>query len=204
MELFPFNVNGGLAIIWPLMSILEIILISLALAADAFAVAISSGFSVQKLRMRDALKIALWFGTFQSLMPAIGWLAGVGLRGFISGIDHWIAFVLLCFVGVKMMVEAFELEKKEKQANPFDTEVLVVLAVATSIDALATGVVFAIKGVAVLWPIVSIGIITFVVSFSGAWIGRMGGHFFEKKIEIMAGLILVGIGVKILIEHTCT
>lgn len=133
-------------------------------------------------------------------MPIMGWLAGVSLRSFISDIDHWIAFGLLGFIGSKMIYESFKLETNEK-SNPLDISVIIILSIATSIDALAVGITFAFINVSIVTPVLVIGIVTFLVSFLGVFIGEKGGHFFEKKIEIAGGIILIAIGIKILIEH---
>jgi putative Mn2+ efflux pump MntP len=183
------------------MNIITIILIALALAMDSFAVSIASGITIKNLRIRHALTIAAWFGLFQALMPLLGWLGGIKIKDYICCVDHWIAFALLSFIGCKMIYEAFKLEKIEKRSNPLDIYVLFVLSVATSIDAFTAGISFAMLGVQILTPILIIGIVTFVMSFAGTWIGNKSGHFFEKKIEIIGGIMLIAIGLKILIQH---
>ena len=167
---------------------------------DAFAVSITSGIAIKPIRFRNALKIALFFGFFQALMPVIGWLAGVSLRSFISDVDHWIAFGLLSFIGSKMIYESFKLETNEK-SDPRDISVIIILSIATSIDALAVGITFAFINVSIVTPVLVIGTVTFLVSFLGVFLGEKSGHFFEKKIEIVGGIILIAIGIKILIEH---
>ena len=181
------------------MNLLTILLIAVGLAMDAFAVSITSGFTIQKLHIRHALRIAFLFGLFQAVMPVLGWLLGSSMYRLIVHIDHWIAFGLLSFIGIKMIVESFQLDVEK--TSPLKTGVLFILAVATSIDALAVGVTFAVLDTAIFTPVVIIGVVTFVMSFCGIYIGEKFGHFFEKKIEIFGGLILIGIGVKILIEH---
>lgn len=183
------------------MNLWTILLIALALAMDAFAVSVASGIAIKQLRIRHALTIAGWFGTFQALMPLLGWLAGLKLQALIAGFDHWIAFGLLCFVGCKMIYESFRMEAVQKKAEPLDIHVLFVLSVATSIDALAAGISFAMLKVSIVTPILIIGLVTFVISFIGVWVGRHTGHFFEKKIEIAGGLLLIVIGIWILISH---
>jgi manganese efflux pump family protein len=183
------------------MNFLTIFLIALALSMDAFAVSIASGIAIKKLRIDHALIIALWFGIFQALMPLIGWIGGIKLRDILSGTDHWVVFGLLLFVGVKMIWEAFELDPIEKESNPLDIRILFTLSLATSLDALAAGVSFALLGMPVVVPIIIIGAVTFLMSFAGVWIGGKGGHFFGKKMEIIAGIILLVIGVKVLISH---
>lgn len=185
------------------MKILEILLIALGLAMDAFAVSIASGATMKRLEMRNALKMGLFFGAFQTFMPVIGWFAGIGMKTFISGWDHWLAFGLLSFVGGKMIYEALRQEQGEGCAAgcPFDTGALFLLALATSIDALAVGITFSVLSVSILVPVLVIGLVTFCLSVAGVQIGVKGGHFFEKKVEIAGGLILFLIGFKILLEH---
>jgi len=180
---------------------ITIIFIAFGLAMDAFAVSVTSGFTIKQLRVEHALRIACFFGLFQAVMPLVGWLAGLSLRDFISNVDHWIAFGLLSFVGCKMIYESFRMESQKKRINPLNVYVLFMLSVATSIDALAVGVSFAFLKISIISPIIVIGIITFLLSFVGVFIGDKLGHFFEKKIEILGGLILIGIGIKILVEH---
>jgi putative Mn2+ efflux pump MntP len=176
-----------------------LLLIALGLAMDCFAVSITSGISMKNLKLSSALKIAVFFGFFQATMPVLGWVAGMGLSNFIKGIDHWISFGLLCFVGVKMIYEAFS-EQGNRQED-LNTAVLLVLSLATSIDALAVGLSFAFLEVSIFLPVLIIGFVTFAVSLSGVFIGNKLGHFFEKKMEIAGGLILIGIGIKILLGH---
>jgi putative Mn2+ efflux pump MntP len=183
------------------LSLFSIVVIALGLAMDAFAVSVASGFTIRRLHIRHAFRMALFFGAFQALMPVVGWLAGLSLRDWIASIDHWIAFGLLGFIGIKMIVESARLDPDGKKSDPMKLMVLLMLSVATSIDALAVGLTFAILQVSILLPVLVIGIITFVLSFAGVYIGDRFGHFFEKKIEIIGGIILIGIGTKILIEH---
>jgi putative Mn2+ efflux pump MntP len=183
------------------MDIPAIVLIAFGLAMDAFAVSITSGIAIKRLRLNHALRIAGFFGSFQAIMPFIGWLAGLSLINYISGVDHWIAFTLLAFIGCKMIYEATKIEAVEKETNPLNPKVLLLLSIATSIDALAVGLSFAILKIDIATPIIIIGTITFVLSFLGAFAGNKLGHLFENKIEIAGGLILIIIGTKILIEH---
>lgn len=168
---------------------------------DAFAVSVASGVTIKNLRIHHALRIAVAFGLFQAVMPVIGWLAGITLQDYVSGFDHWVAFVLLGFIGGKMIYEATRIEEAEEPANPLNYYVLFVLALATSIDALAVGITFAMLGTAIVTPIIVIGSVTFVLCLAGVYIGDVFGHFFEKKIEILGGLVLIGIGLKILLQH---
>jgi manganese efflux pump family protein len=183
---------------------LEIILLALGLAMDAFAVAVASGIAFKNFRVQHALRMALAFGLFQAVMPVIGWQVGRAMLQLVAGIDHWIVFALLAGIGGKMMVEAYRIEEAEEPTNPFGFAVLLVLALATSIDALAVGITFAMVKTAIVTPVVVIGSVTFVLSLAGVYIGEAVGHFFEKKIEIAGGLVLIGIGVKILIQHLCS
>ena len=184
------------------MDMISIIVIAFGLAMDAFAVSITSGITIRQLKINNALKIALFFGSFQAIMPIIGWLAGLSLRNFISEIDHWIAFGLLIFIGCKMIYESITIQSSEKEINPLNVYVLLVLSIATSIDALAVGLSFAILKISIMTPVIIIGTITFALSFLGVFVGDRIGHFFENKIEIAGGLLLIGIGIKILVEHT--
>jgi manganese efflux pump family protein len=183
------------------MTHLTLILLALALAMDAFAVSIASGIAIKDLRIKHSLIIASWFGAFQAIMPLLGWLSGIKLQRFICEIDHWIVFGLLLFIGCKMIYEAFKIEAAEKKTDPMDVAVLFSLSIATSIDAFAAGVSFALLDIGVVEPVIVIGVITFIMSFIGVWIGDRGTHFFEKKMEIAAGLVLIGIGIKVLVSH---
>ncbi|KPJ59511.1 MAG: hypothetical protein AMJ46_10870 [Latescibacteria bacterium DG_63] len=183
------------------MNTLSILLIAVALAMDAFAVSVANGAAAKRLKVEHALTIALFFGSFQGIMPVIGWLAGTGFRSLISGIDHWVAFGLLIFVGGKMIYESAKLERPPSKNDPLSLYVIVLLSVATSIDALAIGLSFSFLKVEIVTPAVVIGVITFVLSLAGAFIGKRLGHFLERKIEIVGGIILIAIGFKILIEH---
>jgi manganese efflux pump family protein len=185
------------------MQIFQIVLIAVGLAADSFAVSVSSGAIIEKLRLRHAMRIALFFGFFQGLMPWIGWRIGLFASGFIRSFDHWLAFGILCFIGGKMVYGSRRLKGEvEEAANPLNLYVLFSLAIATSIDALAVGITFSFLNIAIIEPVLIIGIVTFVFSFAGTYIGEYFGHIFEDKIELAGGLILIAIGCKILIEHT--
>ena len=179
------------------------IAIAVGLAMDAFAVSVASGLSYCSIRLGHTLRIALFFGGFQALMPVVGWLAGLSLKSYIVSIDHWIAFGILAALGVKMIYEAVIIKKAEKGANVMDMFVLLGLAVATSIDALAVGVTFAFLNVVVIVPVIVIGVVTFVMSFAGVIIGQRCGElgFSSTRIEVAGGVVLIGIGLKILIEH---
>lgn len=179
---------------------LFILLIALGLAMDAFAVAVANGVTLERFRLESALKIALFFGGFQALMPLLGWLAGLGLRELISGFDHWVAFGLLGSIGCKMIYGALRTGPR-RAVDPPGLSMLLVLSLATSIDALAVGLSFAFLGVAILAPAVVIGGVTFLLAFSGVFLGQRLGRLFEREAEALGGLILIGIGLKILLEH---
>lgn len=168
---------------------------------DAFAVSVSNGIAIQRQRVNHALRIGLFFGSFQALMPWIGWTAGLNLRGLISSVDHWIAFGLLSLIGCKMIYESTRTQGQKKQIYSLSLWMLFMLSVATSIDALAVGISFALLDISIITPIIVIGMMTFVLSFLGVIIGNKIGHFFENKLEVIGGLILIGIGIRILFEH---
>jgi len=180
---------------------ITVIFIAFGLAMDAFAISITNGISIRNIRISNALRIAAFFGIFQAVMPLIGWLAGVNLRDFISGFDHWIAFGLLSLIGCRMIYESTKMDLGKKVINPLNVYVLLLLSVATSVDALAVGMSFAFLKILIVTPIIIIGTVTFLLSFLGVFVGNRFGHFFEKRIEIAGGLILIGIGVKILLRH---
>ena len=173
----------------------------LALAMDAFAVSVASGVAIKKLQIKHAMVIACWFGGFQAIMPLTGWFCGFRISAWVEGFDHWVAFLLLGFIGGKMIYEAFKIEEVEKKFDPLDTKVIFVLAVATSIDALAVGFSFAILKGGIIAPALIIGIVTFCTSFAGVIIGDKIGDFFGNKLEVTGGVILILIGLKILFSH---
>lgn len=179
---------------------IAIILIALGLAIDSFSVSITRGFTYTKTKLIiEALKTGFFFGLFQALMPLIGWLAGVGIIDLISGFDHWIAFGLLTFIGARMIYESITVESNQVvSSNSF--KVLLILSVATSIDALAVGLSLSFLGTSITTPALIIGFVTFFMSFLGVFIGKKFGSYF-KKIGILGGIILVAIGLKILTEH---
>lgn len=185
------------------MGITELLLVAVGLSMDAFAVAVCKGLGMSKINYKRGLLIALFFGVFQALMPLIGWILGVQFEQYIVTFDHWIAFVLLGFIGGKMIIEAFEKEKEDECCDKFSIGELFVLAVATSIDALAVGITFALiapkPGIAV--SVSLIGIITFALSFVGVIIGNKFGSKYKKWAELAGGIILCLMGLKILLEH---
>ena len=176
------------------------------LAMDAFAVSICKGLSMKKVKWQHGVVIGLFFGGFQALMPFIGWLLGSQFEQYITKVDHWIAFGLLGIIGGKMLFEAIKGDEEEececgKNIEKLDIKELFILAIATSIDALAVGITFAFLKYPVGKAVTIIGVVTFVISVAGVYIGNFFGARFKKKAEIAGGIILVGIGVKILLEH---
>lgn len=182
------------------MGVIEIFLLGIGLAMDAFAVSICKGLSMKKMEWKKAVIIALYFGIFQALMPVIGYLLGVGFEEKITSIDHWIAFGLLSIIGINMIREAFD-DKENEENDNVDFKSMLVLAVATSIDALAVGITFAFLKVNVILSVAIIGIVTFIISICGVKIGNVFGDKYEAKAEIAGGVILILLGLKILLEH---
>lgn len=177
------------------------LLIAVGLAMDAFAVSISGGAAVREERVRWALIIGALFGGFQAAMPVIGWLGGVGLASFTAAYAPWIAFLLLALIGGKMIVEAVREGGESVRFQNGGAAVLLLLAVATSIDALAVGITFAVLDTPILWPAITIGAVTFGLSAAGVLVGSSFGRVLGRKAEILGGVILVGIGLRILLEH---
>ena len=182
------------------MSLFELFLLAIGLSMDAFAVAICKGLSMQQFNQKHAAIIALYFGAFQALMPAIGYLLGSRFQQSITAYDHWIAFILLALIGGNMVKESFDHETETSSPSIHFKEMLI-LAIATSIDALAVGVTFAFLQVSLIPAVSTIGIITFVISVLGVKIGNVFGMKYKSKAEFAGGVILILIGGKILIEH---
>lgn len=184
------------------MSTWTLILIALGVSADAFAVALGKGLQMRRLRSQDALALALTFGVFQGLMPLFGWFLGTGLRDYIMEIDHWIAFGLLALIGGRMIWEAFHPDKDETEiGDGIPLRQLLVLGVATSIDALAVGISFAFLEVAITGAVFAIGTITFVITLAGVYLGHRAGVRFRTPAEVAGGVILILIGTRILFDH---
>ena len=181
----------------------DILLIGVGLSMDAFAVAICKGLAMRRIHWGHTTVIALFFGGFQALMPFLGWAIGLGFEGLISAYDHWIAFGLLLLIGGKFLYDAFKEDDGEGEACDIalDVKELFMLAVATSIDALAVGVTLAFLKVNVAEACTLIGTTTFLISLLGVVVGNFFGARFQKKAEIAGGVILILIGVKILLEH---
>lgn len=183
------------------MSFFELFSLAVGLSMDAFAVSICKGLSVSKVRPKHMLICGLYFGGFQMLMPLIGYLLGVNFRSMIASVDHWIAFVLLSLIGANMLRESFSKDKDENVDASFGVKTMLLMAVATSIDALAVGVTFAFLDVAIVPAVSFIGITTFIFSAAGVLIGNIFGAKWKNKAEFAGGAILILIGLKILIEH---
>ena len=180
---------------------IEVLLLAFALSMDAFAVSIGLGVKNREFNKSLALKAALFFGIFQGLMPLFGYLASIGLGSFIESVDHWVAFFLLALIGGKMLYESFE-ENTEDEISIITNKVLLLLAVATSIDAMAAGFTLNLMELDPFFSMLIIAAVTFIFSYLGVFIGSKGGSFLEDKAEKLGGIVLIGIGVKILVEHT--
>lgn len=195
------------------MGVIEIVILALGLSMDAFAVSVCRGLSLKKITLPDMLTAGVWFGGFQALMTAAGSFLGSTLAGFISDYDHWIAFVLLCFLGLNMIKEGFGdsfasrkekengVEKNSDRKSVLGFKTMFFLAVATSIDALATGITLAFLNVGILFAASVIGVITFLLSAGGIKCGNVFGARYQWKAELAGGIILILIGFKILLEH---
>lgn len=182
------------------MGVLELMLVSIGLAMDAFAVSVCKGLSMKKMSWKKGIIVGLYFGIFQALMPGIGYFLGTTFETLVIQIDHWIAFVLLGFIGINMLKEAFAKDSENYNDN-VDFKTMSILALATSIDALAVGITFAFLQVNILLAISIIGILTFIITVIGVKIGNKFGDKYERKAEVVGGLILIFMGIKILFEH---
>ena len=185
--------------------LVEFLLLGVGLAMDAFAVSICKGLAMRKVNKKQAVIIALFFGGFQAIMPVIGWLLCKGFQTYIEAFDHWIAFALLAFIGMKMIIETLSEKEEdvvvEKMDPPLDMKEMLMLAIATSIDALAVGISLAALDRPIVESAAIIGVVTFVISIIGVYIGNFFGNRYKKRAEFVCGIILVLIGVKILCEH---
>jgi len=182
------------------MGLIELFLIAVGLSMDAFAVSVCKGLAMPKCTFKKAAIVGLWFGGFQALMPAIGYILGAQFQEAIASIDHWIAFVLLALIGGNMIHEALDNDEEEADAS-LNVKTMFLLAVATSIDALAIGITFAFLKVNIIPAVCFIGIVTFIISFAGVKIGNVFGARYKNKAEIVGGIILILLGLKILLEH---
>ena len=184
---------------------ITLVLMGVGLAMDAFAVSICKGLSMKKVNKKQCLVIGLFFGGFQALMPFIGYVLGSQFQKYITSIDHWIAFILLGLIGGKMIIEAVREKDEpveiEQMDAPLDIKELFILAIATSIDALAVGITFAFLDTPILEAVSIIGITTFIISVLGVYVGNFFGNKYKSKAEFAGGLILVLLGIKILLEH---
>ena len=182
------------------MGLIELFLIAVGLSMDAFAVSVCKGLAMPKCTFKKAAIVGLWFGGFQALMPAIGYVLGAQFQEAIASIDHWIAFVLLALIGGNMIHEALDNDEEEADAS-LNVKTMFLLAVATSIDALAIGITFAFLKVNIIPAVCFIGIVTFIISFAGVKICNVFGARYKNKAEIVGGIILILLGLKILLEH---
>lgn len=180
---------------------LQIILIALGLAMDSVAVAIANGINSKKIKLFQSLKISFSFGFFQATMPLLGWILGIGLKNIITEVDHWVAFTLLVLIGIKMIHDVNNKKNKEKVIVLVNNKILLMQSIVTSIDAFIIGMSLAFLKLPVLTSVTIIGIITFLLSFIGVHFGKKLGVILQNKAEIFGGLILIGLGIKILLEH---
>jgi putative Mn2+ efflux pump MntP len=190
------------------MGILEMFVIGIGLAMDAFAVSICKGLGTVKLKIKHMIIAGLWFGGFQALMPAIGYFIGSAFSGFVKSIDHWVAFILLSIIGANMLKEAYDKDDEaedncccQEKKEDYGFRTMIILAIATSIDALAVGVTMAFLETNIVYALFIIGITTFIIAAIGIKIGNIFGSKYMSKAEFAGGIILILIGVKILIEH---
>ncbi|MCI5603825.1 MAG: manganese efflux pump MntP family protein [Clostridiales bacterium] len=183
------------------MGILELLILAIGLSMDAFAVSVCKGLAMKKLEFKNMAIVGLWFGGFQALMPTIGYFLGVQFKNQITAIDHWIAFILLGIIGANMIKEACSKDDEEEVKANLDVKTMFMLAIATSIDALAVGITFAFLSVNLVHAVTFIGITTFILSAVGVGIGNIFGTKYKAKAEIAGGIILILLGIKILLEH---
>lgn len=184
------------------MSLIELFLIAVGLSMDAFAVSVCKGLATRKISAKHLLTVGLWFGGFQALMPAIGYFLGSAFESYITSFDHWVAFVLLGFIGGNMIHESLSKDCNDSANDCFSIKTMFIMAVATSIDALAVGITFALlPDVNITAAVLFIGAITFVLSGIGLKVGNIFGLKYKAKAEFAGGLILILIGIKILLEH---
>jgi len=183
------------------MTLIEILIIAMGLAMDVFAVSLGAATSAHVNNPRAEFRLWWHFGLFQALMPVVGWMLGSTVTGWIAPIDHWVAFGLLAFVGVRMVRAGFDPDGASFTTNPTRGRTMVMLSIATSIDALAIGLSLALLDVTIWYPSIIIGIVSSTLSFAGLRLGRLLGDKFGKRMEIVGGLVLIAIGLRILLEH---
>lgn len=182
------------------MGIIEVLLIAVGVSMDAFAVSLAKGISAREVKMKHALTAGVWFGGFQAMMPCLGFFLGLGFASFIGQWDHWVAWFLLTIIGANMVKESFSKDEDEVSSG-WGFWHMLTLAVATSIDALAVGVSFAFLEMSIWKPIIIIGLTTMMFSIAGVLLGKKVGERFKSRAELLGGLVLIGIGCKILLEH---
>lgn len=182
------------------MGLLELFILAVGLSMDAFAVSVCKGLAMPKITLRRTFIVGAWFGGFQALMPAVGYVLGVQFRDKITAVDHWIAFLLLGVIGANMIKESLSGEC-ENESDSLDVRTMFLLAVATSIDALAVGITFAFLKVHIIAAVSFIGVTTFAISAAGVKIGNVFGTKYKSKAELAGGIILILLGIKILLEH---
>ena len=183
------------------MGIGELIILAVGLAMDAFAVSVCKGLAMEKISFKEMSIVGLWFGGFQALMPLIGFLLGTAFEKFIQPVDHWISFILLALTGALMIKEAFDKDEKKDESSSLAFKTMLTMAIATSIDALAVGITFVMKGTNVAFAVSIIGVTTFIISAVGVKTGNIFGTKYKSKAEFLGGIILIILGLKILIEH---
>jgi len=198
----PEKFSGVLFYIFAFMDIFTVLILAIGLSMDSFAVSISCGLAEQKVSFQHAVKIALAFATFQGVLPVLGWFMGTGIKSYVEGVDHWIAFILLAYLGGKMIYEGITMPADKKESDIYSFRHIMILSIATSIDALVVGFSYALAETEKIFGgAVIIGGVTFFFSMLGIRIGKDVGGRFGSKVEILGGLILIGIGTKILLEH---
>ena len=183
-----------------IMDFISTLLIAIALAMDAFSVSLTKGFTLKKITKSQILWFGIFFGGFQALMPVLGWLGGIQLEWVITTFAPWIAFILLLLIGLNMIRESFSSEESEKNSDNFSFKELTLLAIATSIDAFAVGITYAVLKTDILIPIIMIGVVAFIFTIIGLYLGKKIGNYFGDKFEILGGAILILLGFKILLE----
>jgi len=183
------------------LGLLDIIIIAFGLAMDCFAVSITIGVNNNHIHIRKGIKISLLFGIFQAIMPVFGWLLGLSVKSYIENIDHWIAFGIFFLLGIKMIIESQKIAAEKKPLNTEKYGILLLLALATSIDALIAGTGFIFLEISIIQSLFIVGIVTFCLSMAGLYAGKKYGRFCGKKAELIGGIIMLAIGTKILTEH---
>jgi putative Mn2+ efflux pump MntP len=184
-----------------IMAFITLLLIAVGLSFDTFAVSISSGLILSKITFKQATRIGITFALFQASMPVIGWLVGESIKQYAQDFDHWIAFIILGALGAKMIIESRKSNPEERNLNPLDFKVMIGMAVATSIDALIVGFSFALLEVNIFWAAIIIGAITYLVAMLGMLFGKNIGSATGRRMEMLGGILLILLGLKILVEH---